>query len=174
MWDLLSQQGWLEDKGKTSGLGMQPQPKQGLNLGIGKSFMVMSNIVTVYKQHTCRRKIMCTQGGVIPCSTRPIMNNECPSECLIGVKEFYLTSFWWVSETGWARATCSRCLASSRRFIRGFTKVHASLSCFPVLISCRPGKSAQAAPRFPEQSPRSPHQTFWARCWGMKFCIICI
>lgn len=58
MRDLLSQQGWLEDKGKTSGLGMQPQPKQGLNLGNwGELYANEQNmdVVTVYKQHGCRR-----------------------------------------------------------------------------------------------------------------------
>lgn len=58
MQDLFSQQGWLEDKGKTSGLGMQPQPKQGLNLGNwGALYGNKQNmhVVTVYKQDTCRR-----------------------------------------------------------------------------------------------------------------------
>lgn len=56
--DLLSQQGQLEDKGKTSGLGMQPRPKQGLNLGNwGGLYGNERNmhVVAVYKQHTCRR-----------------------------------------------------------------------------------------------------------------------
>lgn len=58
MQDLLSQQGWLEDKGKTSGSGVQPQPKQGLNLGNwGERYgnEQKKHVVTVYKQHTCRR-----------------------------------------------------------------------------------------------------------------------
>lgn len=56
MHDLLSQQGWLEDKGKTSGLGMQPQPKQGLNVGNwGEHYGNDQNmrVVIVYRQHTC-------------------------------------------------------------------------------------------------------------------------
>lgn len=58
MQDLFSQQGWLEDEGKTSGLVMQPQPKQGLNLGNwGALYGNKQNmhVVTVYKQDTCRR-----------------------------------------------------------------------------------------------------------------------
>lgn len=58
MWDLLSQQGWLEDKGKTSGLGVQPQAKQELNLGNWEVLYGNEqnmHVVTVHKQHTCRR-----------------------------------------------------------------------------------------------------------------------
>lgn len=61
MQDLLSQQGWFEDKGKTSGLGMQTQPKQGLNFGNwGELYGNEQNmVVTVYKQHTCGRSCAC-------------------------------------------------------------------------------------------------------------------
>lgn len=55
---MLSQQGWLEDKGKASVLGMQSQPKQGLNLGNWGGLCGNEqdmHVVTVYKQHTCRR-----------------------------------------------------------------------------------------------------------------------
>lgn len=65
MQDLVSQQGWLEDKGETSGLGMQPQPKQGLNLGTwGKLYGNEQNmhVMTVYKQHTCRGSRACKVG----------------------------------------------------------------------------------------------------------------
>lgn len=57
MQDLLSQQGWLDNKGETSGLGMQPQPKQGLNLGNWGGLCgneQNKHVMTVYKQHTCR------------------------------------------------------------------------------------------------------------------------
>lgn len=62
MQDLLSQQGWLGDTGETSGLGMQPQPKQGLNLGNwGGLYGNEQNmhVMTVYKQHTCRESRVC-------------------------------------------------------------------------------------------------------------------
>lgn len=43
MQNLLSQQGWLEGK-KTSGSGMQAQPKQGLNRKPGEGFLVMGKL----------------------------------------------------------------------------------------------------------------------------------
>lgn len=43
MQNLLSQQAWLEGK-KTSGSGMQAEPKQGLNLGTWGGFLVMGKL----------------------------------------------------------------------------------------------------------------------------------